>query len=286
MISKENYDYLEQHYGDISSWAIWADPTDTPRSNTADLSVFDDPALLEILNPNYVFVGLNASSTHGDQKGHAGRSWFNFHSDYALQNDYKLRYAIKDTPYWGGYITDIIKEYPEVKSGKVASYIRKHPEIVQKNIEIFLDELAHLNEPPVLIALGSETYQLLNRHLSDQYKIIRIKHYSAYIGKENYRSEFLDAMNSSCAVPSKGIEQILRETTEENQSKTDWTKAWSTKYPILKTYQAEVDIPHYATQIRAMLTELRATYGYSEQDAMLVLKDILAHEYTDKKKGE
>ncbi len=75
------------------------------------------------------------------------------------------------------------------------------------------------------------------------------------------------------------IEQIIRETTEANQSKTDWTKAWSTKYPILKTYQAEVDIPHFARQIRVMLTELEDTYGYSEQDAMLVLKDILAYEY-------
>ena len=83
-----------------------------------------------------------------------------------------------------------------------------------------------------------------------------------------------------------GIEQIIRETTEENQSKTDWTKAWSTRYPILKTYQAEVDIPHYAMQIRAMRTELQRTYGYTGQDAMLVLKDILAHEYMDKKKGE
>ena len=84
----------------------------------------------------------------------------------------------------------------------------------------------------------------------------------------------------------QSIEQILRETTEENQSKTDWTKAWSTKYPILKTYQAEVDIPHYATQIRAMLTELQSTDGYSEQDARLVLKDILAHEYLDGKRGK
>ena len=82
------------------------------------------------------------------------------------------------------------------------------------------------------------------------------------------------------------IEQIIRDTTEENQSKTDWTKAWSTKYPILKAYQSEVDIPRYATQIRAMLTELRDRYGYSEQDAMLVLKDILAHEYLDNKKGK
>ena len=82
------------------------------------------------------------------------------------------------------------------------------------------------------------------------------------------------------------IEQIIRDTTEENQSKTDWTKAWSTKYPILKTYQAEVDMPRYATQIRTMLTEPQSTYGYTEQDAMLVLKDILAHEYMDGKRGK
>ena len=77
------------------------------------------------------------------------------------------------------------------------------------------------------------------------------------------------------------IEQIIKNTTEENQSKTDWTKAWSTKYPVLKTYQHEVDIPQYAGRIREMFTELQGRYGYSELDAMLVLKDILAHEYLD-----
>ena len=45
-----------------------------------------------------------------------------------------------------------------------------------------------------------------------------------------------------------------------------------------------MDIPHYARQIRAMFTKLQATHGYSEQDAMLVLKDILAHEYMDNRK--
>ena len=75
------------------------------------------------------------------------------------------------------------------------------------------------------------------------------------------------------------IEKIIRNTTEENQSRTDWTKAWSTKYPVLKTYQSEVDIPQYAGRLREMFTELQERYGYSELDAMLVLKDILAHEY-------
>lgn len=82
----------------------------------------------------------------------------------------------------------------------------------------------------------------------------------------------------------KDIETIIKNTTDENQSKTDWTKAWSVKYPILKTYQSEVDIPRYAQKIRKLFTELETTYGYGELDAMLVLKDILAHEYMDNRK--
>ncbi|MDO5540523.1 MAG: hypothetical protein Q4F83_10700 [Eubacteriales bacterium] len=73
------------------------------------------------------------------------------------------------------------------------------------------------------------------------------------------------------------IEEIIRNATEESQKKVDWAKAWSTKYPVLATYQKEVDIPKYATEIRRMFTELQVDYGYSEQEAMLVLKDILAY---------
>ena len=80
------------------------------------------------------------------------------------------------------------------------------------------------------------------------------------------------------------IEEIIKNTTEENQSKTDWTKAWSTRCPVLATYQNEVDIQSYADKIREIFTDLQNKYGYSEQDAMLVLKDILAHEYMDKRK--
>lgn len=80
------------------------------------------------------------------------------------------------------------------------------------------------------------------------------------------------------------IEKIIQNVNENNQNKVDWTKAWSTKYPILKKYQNEVDIPRYATKIRNMFNELQKNYGYSELDAMLVLKDILAHEYLDNNK--
>lgn len=80
------------------------------------------------------------------------------------------------------------------------------------------------------------------------------------------------------------IEDIIKNVNEENQSKVNWTKAWSTKYPVLKTYQKEVDIPKYAKEIRNLLNKLQEEYKYNELDAMLVLKDILAHEYLDNKK--
>lgn len=82
----------------------------------------------------------------------------------------------------------------------------------------------------------------------------------------------------------KNIEEIIKNTNEENQSKVNWTKAWSTKYPILKTYQKEVDIKKYSKEIRRLFNELQEEYNYNELDAMLVLKDILAHEYLDNKK--
>lgn len=82
----------------------------------------------------------------------------------------------------------------------------------------------------------------------------------------------------------KSIEEVIKNTNEENQSKVNWTKAWSTKYPVLATYQKEVDINKYSTQIRVLLEDLKKNYNYSELDAVLVLKDILAHEMKKDKK--
>lgn len=82
----------------------------------------------------------------------------------------------------------------------------------------------------------------------------------------------------------KEIEQVIEHTSEETQNKINWTKVWSKKYPILNTYQDEVDIHTYAVEIRALLTQLKREYGYSDVDALLVLKDILAHVW--KSKGE
>lgn len=73
----------------------------------------------------------------------------------------------------------------------------------------------------------------------------------------------------------KEIEAIIQKTSEETQQKIDWTQMWASKYPILTQYQ-QVKIEEYTNGLTQMLDQLKADYGYSQQDAFLVLKDILA----------
>lgn len=81
----------------------------------------------------------------------------------------------------------------------------------------------------------------------------------------------------------KEIEQIIEKTSEEVEQKIDWTNVWGKKYPVLTTYQEQVEIDDYAVRIRELLDSLKNRYGYSDLDAMLVLKDILSHVWNIKK---
>lgn len=81
----------------------------------------------------------------------------------------------------------------------------------------------------------------------------------------------------------KEIEQIIKNTNEKTEAKINWTNVWGKKYPILVSYQKNVDTKKYASQIREMLEELKTVYEYNELDSMLVLKDILYQEWKDKK---
>ncbi len=74
----------------------------------------------------------------------------------------------------------------------------------------------------------------------------------------------------------KEIVEIIDKTSAETQYKIDWTQLWAKKYPVLATYQHEVKITDYTERLQAMLDDLRLKYGYNDEDAFLVLKDILA----------
>lgn len=79
----------------------------------------------------------------------------------------------------------------------------------------------------------------------------------------------------------KEIEQTIKNTNEEKETEIDWTTAWSKKYPILAKYQSQINIEEYASKIREMLIKLQEEYGFNSLDSMLVLKDILYHEWRD-----
>lgn len=81
----------------------------------------------------------------------------------------------------------------------------------------------------------------------------------------------------------KKIDKIIKNTNDNNVDKINWTNAWSEKYPILAIYQNEINIKKYSEKIRSILEELKKEYNYSELDSMLVLKDILYHEWKNKK---
>ena len=49
----------------------------------------------------------------------------NFHDARHISQDYKIRYALKGTKLWGGYMTDIIKNFPEKSSSKMMSFLKK-----------------------------------------------------------------------------------------------------------------------------------------------------------------
>lgn len=81
----------------------------------------------------------------------------------------------------------------------------------------------------------------------------------------------------------EAVEEAIKNTNENLNEKIDWTNAWGKKYPVLVTYTKVVDVQKYASFIRQMLDELKMTYNYNELYSMLVLKDILYHEWKDNK---
>lgn len=80
------------------------------------------------------------------------------------------------------------------------------------------------------------------------------------------------------------IQEVIDRTSEEVSDKIDWTKAWSKKYPILAQYQKEVEITYYAKELQKLIVDLEKKYGYDELNAFLVLKDILATVWKNRKK--
>jgi hypothetical protein len=107
MFDEKQYEPIAKKYGHYASWALWADEGSRPKDNNGDLSVLDickNRDLLKQIKPHIILVGLNISRR-------VEKTLANFHDPRPYSMDYEIRYALKNTPYYGAYMTDIIVEY-------------------------------------------------------------------------------------------------------------------------------------------------------------------------------
>ena len=184
MIDKSTFESIKARYGFWSSWAIWSEAGEAPKSNVGDLSVFETDTILKDLNPEVILVGLNIS------RGSIKQRLANFHDARAEATDFKIRYALIGSRLWGGYMTDIIKDYDEKASGKVASFLRANSAFEESNVNIFREELELLGSvDPTIIAFGNDAYAILSRHFGTKYRLLKIPHYANYSSKELYREQ-------------------------------------------------------------------------------------------------
>ena len=156
------------------------------KSNMEDISFFENPTIttLNSLNPNIILVGLNISK-------HIPKLFSNFHPDYSTAQDYKTRYALKNTMFWGAYMTDIIKDFEEKVAGNLMKYLSKNKTFEKENIRNFEQELVDIgSKSPILIAFGNDSYKILKRNFT-QYKIYKVSHYSAFLNIDKFREEFI-----------------------------------------------------------------------------------------------
>ncbi len=177
---------LKAEYGQVASWAIWkpAISEAQPASNMDVDGLFDaatNPQLFSQLRTDVVMVGYNFSIPVKTFP-----AFHNFHScadinihPATIRNASKLRFAFLETPYWGAYMTDIIKNYVEAKSNNV----KVKPADLDEHFKAFRKELAILKvEKPLIIAFGGKVYELLEMHLKkEEYsRLVKVTHYAHY----------------------------------------------------------------------------------------------------------
>lgn len=174
---------------------------DSNRQHAAEAGEWADRArqALEQGNPiqavDLAACGLNLARPVEDQP-----PFRNFHDPNPHAKDYKFRFAFKNTPYYGAYMTDLIKNHVEVEPGLVGKSLRATPELIEDSFREFRQELADLKaDKPIIFAFGVKVHELLFWYLDrgEYTHLIKLGHYSDQIGKEDYRTEVISRIEAA-----------------------------------------------------------------------------------------
>lgn len=191
MLDRKTFDRVKEKHSGYASWAVWAAPAGKPKSNMGDLSLLDpdrNPDLLETLRNDIVMMGLNLSRSFPSQP------WGNFHDAAPHGQDYKLRFALAGTPYWGAYMTDFVKGVVMLKEYALMKYVAENERVIADSVGCLMEEFDDLKCAwPTVITFGHAAHMLAAKYLpiSRYARLVRVTHYSQYISKEDYRVSVL-----------------------------------------------------------------------------------------------
>ena len=190
-ISKSVYLKLKETYGICSSWAVWVEEERRPlKASVHDTSIFElerNPDILNQLNANFVFVALNFSTDINEKP-----EWKEFDNFHSGKTDWKIRHAFMNSPFWGGYMTDFLKNFPHLKARNARKEMEReeNKDKYLQNIRDFKIELSTLGkENPLLIAFGREAEYFLRKEFPNM-TTVYVPHYAIGMttvnGKELY----------------------------------------------------------------------------------------------------
>jgi len=187
-------------YSGLSSWAVWGDAhPSSPFNSHSDLAFPQNAP--DVLNPGVVFVAMNPGGSL-DETGLEGlhRSdvqmppWSNFHNAGRCR-DYRLAEALRDTPFWGGYMTDLFP-FSTSRSEEFKKVVSEYPALVQRWIKELEDELADLGvDDPLLLCVGRQSETQAKKYMqTDETRITskiyrRIEYVPHYSGSNRHLQE-------------------------------------------------------------------------------------------------
>lgn len=176
-------------YDQYGSWALYdADPANiqNQKMTTADAAFpkqYTTENLANSINPEVMLLALNWA----DRGAKSAEPWQNFHDLYAHGTDRYIPYMIENTPAVGGYMTDLIKDFPNTKSDEVKTIITNNsePKLLNDSFAKLQEEL-NIVQPKLIICFGGAAYDGLNQAVkNDQLDlkgatVIHVDHY-AYV---------------------------------------------------------------------------------------------------------
>lgn len=191
-ISAKAFTNIKNKFGNHASWTLWQTPQSgkwSSKEDIGDMSVFDNSQILKELNPNVVFLSICRSREY--EVAVNPPAWVNFHDGRSMGQDYKLRYALHGTLFWGCYITNLV-------ATEICEH-GSHEKLDDVYYQSLVNELSELpaQGPITIIALGTSVYQFLmkrdiNSRLQQEFPgccVFKLTHYSAFINPVKYARE-------------------------------------------------------------------------------------------------